>query len=193
MKLFYNKILSICTKEKSERILYLISFVESSLFPIPIIFLMIPVQLAKQHKAIRIGFWVTISSVLGGILGYSLGYFFYDLIGIKIISFFGYQDQFANLTSKLSKNIEFWIVFFYAFTPFPYKLLTIGSGFVKFNFWVFIISSLISRGIRFLTISVLIWKFGNKIKNFLDKYFNIIIFLITIFIVVSYLLIKFLF
>jgi membrane protein YqaA with SNARE-associated domain len=191
MRSLYNKILALCLKKQSEKVLYFISFIESSVFPIPIVFLMIPVQLVKRHRAMIIGFLVTVASVLGGALGYYLGYFFYDTIGAKVISLYGYQDSFLEFTNSITKEMEFWLVFFYAFTPFPYKLLTIGSGFVQFNFWIFIVGSFVSRAIRFLTISFLIWKFGESIKNFIEKYLNILtlstaILLILIFISVKY-------
>jgi membrane protein YqaA with SNARE-associated domain len=193
MRSLYNKILSISSKKQSEKFIYFISFIESSVFPIPIVFLMIPVQLVKRHRAMAIGFFVTVFSVLGGALGYYLGYFFYDAIGAKVISLYGYQESFISFTNSITKEMEFWIVFFYAFTPLPYKLLTIGSGFVQFNFWIFIIGSFISRSIRFLTISFLIWKYGEGIKNFIEKYLNILSILSLILLLLIFFIIKYLF
>ena len=193
MRSLYNKILALCLKKQSEKVLYFISFIESSVFPIPIVFLMIPVQLVKRHRAMIIGFLVTVTSVLGGALGYYLGYFFYDTIGAKVISLYGYQDSFLEFTNSISKEMEFWFVFFYAFTPFPYKLLTIGSGFVQFNFWIFIIGSFISRAIRFLTISFLIWKFGESIKNFIDKYLNILTLITALLLILIFIFVKYYF
>ncbi len=193
MRSLYNKILAICLKKQSEKVLYFISFIESSVFPIPIVFLMIPVQLVKRHRAMIIGFLVTVSSVLGGALGYYLGYFFYDTIGAKVISLYGYQDSFLEFTNSISKEMEFWFVFFYAFTPFPYKLLTIGSGFVQFNFWIFIIGSFISRAIRFLTISFLIWKFGESIKNFIERYLNILTLITALLLILIFIFVKYYF
>ena len=193
MRSLYNKILALCLKKQSEKILYFISFIESSVFPIPIVFLMIPVQLVKRHRAMIIGFLVTATSVLGGALGYYLGYFFYDTIGAKVISLYGYQDSFLEFTNSITKEMEFWFVFFYAFTPFPYKQLTIGSGFVQFNFWIFIVGSFISRAIRFLTISFLIWKFGESIKNFIEKYLNILTLLTAILLILIFIFVKYYF
>ena len=193
MRSLYNKILALCLKKQSEKVLYFISFIESSVFPIPIVFLMIPVQLVKRHRAMIIGFLVTVSSVLGGALGYYLGYFFYDTIGAKVISLYGYQDSFLEFTNSISKEMGFWFVFFYAFTPFPYKLLTIGSGFVQFNFWIFIIGSFISRAIRFLTISFLIWKFGESIKNFIEKYLNILTLITALLLILVFIFVKYYF
>jgi membrane protein YqaA with SNARE-associated domain len=193
MRSLYNKILALCLKKQSEKVLYFISFIESSVFPIPIVFLMIPDQLVKRHRAMIIGFLVTVTSVLGGALGYYLGYFFYDTIGAKVISLYGYQDSFLEFTNSITKEMEFWFVFFYAFTPFPYKLLTIGSGFVQFNFWIFIVGSFISRAIRFLTISFLIWKFGESIKNFIEKYLNILTLLTAILLILIFIFVKYYF
>jgi membrane protein YqaA with SNARE-associated domain len=193
MRSLYNKILALCLKKQSEKVLYFISFIESSVFPIPIVFLMIPVQLVKRHRAMIIGFLVTVTSVLGGALGYYLGYFFYDTIGAKVISLYGYQESFLEFTNSITKEMEFWFVFFYAFTPFPYKLLTIGSGFVQFNFWIFIVGSFISRAIRFLTISFLIWKFGESIKNFIEKYLNILTLLTAILLILIFIFVKYYF
>ena len=193
MRSLYNKILALCLKKQSEKVLYFISFIESSVFPIPIVFLMIPVQLVKRHRAMIIGFLVTVTSVLGGALGYYLGYFFYDTIGAKVISLYGYQDSFLEFTNSITKEMEFWFVCFYAFTPFPYKLLTIGSGFVQFNFWIFIVGSFISRAIRFLTISFLIWKFGESIKNFIEKYLNILTLLTAILLILIFIFVKYYF
>ena len=193
MRSLYNKILALCLKKQSEKVLYFISFIESSVFPIPIVFLMIPVQLVKRHRAMIIGFLVTVTSVLGGALGYYLGYFFYDTIGAKVISLYGYQDSFLEFTNSITKEMEFWFVFFYAFTPFPYKLLTIGSGFVQFNFWIFIVGSFISRAIRFLTISFLIWKFGESIKNFIDKYLNILTLITALLLILIFIFVKYYF
>ncbi|MBM5787820.1 MAG: DedA family protein [Pelagibacterales bacterium] len=193
MRSLYNKILALCLKKQSEKVLYFISFIESSVFPIPIVFLMIPVQLVKRHRAMIIGFLVTVTSVLGGALGYYLGYFFYDTIGAKVISLYGYQESFLEFTNLITTEMEFWLVFFYAFTPFPYKLLTIGSGFVQFNFWIFIVGSFISRAIRFLTISFLIWKFGESIKNFIEKYLNILTLLTAILLILIFIFVKYYF
>jgi len=193
MRSLYNKILALCLKKQSEKVLYFISFIESSVFPIPIVFLMIPVQLVKRHRAMIIGFLVTVTSVLGGALGYYLGYFFYDTIGAKVISLYGYQESFLEFTNSITTDMEFWFVFFYAFTPFPYKLLTIGSGFVQFNFWIFIVGSFISRAIRFLTISFLIWKFGESIKNFIEKYLNILTLLTAILLILIFIFVKYYF
>ena len=192
MKKLYLKILDLCSKNYSEKVLYFLTVIESIFFPIPTDIFMMPIQLVKRNRAIQIGLWVTLSSVIGGVIGYYIGYFFFDVFGNKIISFYGYQDKFVKLTESISKEFEFWIIFTAGLTPLPYKLFTLSSGFVKFDIFIFVIASFISRGLRFLTISFLIWKFGEKIKFFVDKYFNILSVLFLIILVFGFLLVKYL-
>jgi membrane protein YqaA with SNARE-associated domain len=192
MKKIYLKILDLCSRNHSEKVLYSLTVIESIFFPIPTDIFMMPIQLVKRNRAIQIGLWVTLSSVIGGVIGYYIGYFFFDVFGNKIISFYGYQDKFVKLTESISKEFEFWIIFTAGLTPLPYKLFTLSSGFVKFDIFIFVIASFISRGLRFLTISFLIWKFGEKIKFFVDKYFNILSVLFLIILVFGFLLVKYL-
>ena len=193
MKKLYLKVLDLSAKQQSEKFLYFLSTIESIFFPIPPDIFMMPIQLVKRYRAIQIGLWVTFYSVLGGIVGYYIGYFFFDAFGNKIINFYGYQDRFAELTKSISKEFEFWIIFAAGLTPIPYKLFTLSSGFAKFDILIFIFASLFSRGLRFLTISFLIWKFGEKIKYFVDKYFNILSILILFLLIGGFVLVKYLF
>ena len=192
MKKIYLKILDLCSKNYSEKVLYFLTVIESIFFPIPTDIFMMPIQLVKRNRAIQIGLWVTLCSVIGGVIGYYIGYYFFDVFGNKIISFYGYQDKFIKLTESISKEFEFWIIFTAGLTPLPYKLFTLSSGFVKFDIFIFVIASFISRGLRFLTISFLIWKFGEKIKFFVDKYFNILSVLFLTILVFGFLLVKYL-
>jgi membrane protein YqaA with SNARE-associated domain len=191
MKKLYLKILDLCSKNYSEKVLYFLTVIESIFFPIPTDIFMMPIQLVKRNRAIQIGLWVTLFSVIGGIIGYYIGYFFFDAFGNKIINFYGYQDKFNQLTKSISKEFEFWITFTAGLTPIPYKLFTLSSGFAKFDIIIFIIASFISRGLRFLTISFLIWKFGEKIKFFIERYFNILSFLFLILLILGFFLVKY--
>ena len=128
MRSLYNKILSISSKKQSEKFIYFISFIESSVFPIPIVFLMIPVQLVKRHRAMAIGFFVTVFSVLGGALGYYLGYFFYDTIGAKVISLYGYQESFISFTNSITKEMELWICHLKIFKLIDCRINGIAKG-----------------------------------------------------------------
>ena len=191
MKKLYLKILDLCSKNYSEKVLYFLTVIESIFFPIPTDIFMMPIQLVKRNRAIQIGLWVTLFSVIGGIIGYYIGYFFFDAFGNKIINFYGYQDKFNQLTKSISKEFEFWIIFTAGLTPIPYKLFTLSSGFAKFDIIIFIIASFISRGLRFLTISFLIWKFGEKIKFFIERYFNILSILFLILLILGFFLVKY--
>ncbi len=191
MKKIYLKILDLCSKNYSEKVLYFLTVIESIFFPIPTDIFMMPIQLVKRNRAIQIGLWVTLCSVIGGVIGYYIGYYFFDVFGNKIISFYGYQDKFIKLTESISKEFEFWIIFTAGLTPIPYKLFTLSSGFAKFDIIIFIIASFVSRGLRFLTISFLIWKFGEKIKFFIDKYFNTLSVLFLILLILGFLSIKY--
>jgi len=193
MRFIYNKIMEICSKQQSQKFLYFISVIESIFFPIPPDLFMMPIQLAKRERAILIGLWVTLFSVAGGVIGYYIGYFFYDAIGVKIISFYGLQEKFLTFSNSISKSTEFWIVFTAGLTPIPYKLFTLGGGFFKFDILQFIIASLISRGLRFLFISFLIWKFGEYIKNFIEKYLNILSILFVLLLISGFVVVKYLF
>ncbi|MBM5786375.1 MAG: DedA family protein [Pelagibacterales bacterium] len=193
MRFIYNKIMEICSKQQSQKFLYFISVIESIFFPIPPDLFMMPIQLAKREKAILIGLWVTLFSVAGGVIGYYIGYFFYDTLGVKIISFYGLQEKFLTFSNSISKSTEFWIIFTAGLTPIPYKLFTLGGGFFKFDILQFIIASLISRGLRFLFISFLIWKFGEYIKNFIEKYLNILSILFALLLIGGFVAVKYLF
>jgi len=185
--------MEICSKRQSQKFLYFISVIESIFFPIPPDLFMMPIQLAKRERAILIGLWVTFFSVAGGVIGYYVGYFFYDAIGVKIISFYGLQEKFLTFSNSISKSTEFWIVFTAGLTPIPYKLFTLGGGFFKFDILQFIIASLISRGLRFLFISFLIWKFGEYIKHFIEKYLSILSILFTLLLIGGFVAVKYLF
>ncbi len=111
----------------------------------------------------------------------------------RIISFYGLQEKFLTFSNSISKSTEFWIVFTAGLTPIPYKLFTLGGGFFKFDILQFIIASLISRGLRFLFISFLIWKFGEYIKNFIEKYLNILSILFALLLIGGFVAVKYLF
>tara|TARA_B100002019_G_scaffold277701_1_gene277786 strand:- start:376 stop:852 length:477 start_codon:yes stop_codon:yes gene_type:complete len=153
--------------------------------------------ISKKNDFIKIFFIATIFSVLGGILGYFLGAFFFD-IGIQIMSFYGYDDELTSLKDSLinSKGFYAWlgILFLAGFTPLPYKVFTIASGLIGFNILIFIIISLISRGLRFFIVSYLSYKFGDIFTDFMDKHgskwFTVIGISIVIIGIIIYLIIK---
>ena len=169
----YKKCLDFAAHKSSKYYLAIISFIESSFFPIPPDVMVIPMVISKKNEYIKIFLITTIFSVLGGILGYFIGAFFFDL-GMQIMSFYGYEDKLNNLKKSLidSQGFYAWlgILFLAGFTPLPYKVFTIASGLIGFNIIIFIFISLISRGLRFFIVSYLSYKFGDLFTDYMEKY-----------------------
>ena len=193
----YKKCLELAAHKSSKYYLAIVSFVESSFFPIPPDVMVIPMVISKKNDFIKIFFIATIFSVLGGILGYLIGTFFFD-ISMQIMSFYGYEEKLNNLKNNLldSEGFYAWlsILFLAGFTPLPYKVFTIASGLIGFNILIFILISLISRGLRFFIVSYLSFKFGNFFTEFMNKHgskwFTIVGILIVIVGIIIYLLFK---
>jgi membrane protein YqaA with SNARE-associated domain len=159
---------------KASWFLFFIAFVESSFFPIPPDIILIPMILAKRTKAWLYALICTVSSVSGGLVGYCIGYFFYLTIGEFIIELYSFENEFSNFKSKYEGEIWLWFIFFAGLTFFPFKIITIASGALEINLISFTIISLISRGLRFYLVAILLKYFGNYIKKYIDKYFNIL-------------------
>jgi membrane protein YqaA with SNARE-associated domain len=173
----------------SSWILSIISFAESSFFPIPPDILLIPMIIAKRVKAWTYAFICTLSSVLGGVAGYSIGYFFYNSIGILIVDTYHLSNSFS-IFENYYNEYGMLIVLGAGFTPFPFKFITIASGVFSLNIFLFIITAIIARGLRFYLLASLLFIFGEKIKNLIDKYFNLLAILFFILLVGSVLLIR---
>jgi membrane protein YqaA with SNARE-associated domain len=165
--------------KNSARYLYAISFSESIFFPIPTDTFLIPMALANRDKAISLGLYTTLFSVIGGAVGYLIGLFFFDTIGINIIESFNLMDKFKSFSSSVNKY-GYLFIFIAGFTPIPYKIAAITSGVTGVSFPIFIIFSLFSRGLRFLTEVILCRLMGDKAKNIIKKYsFALTIILLT--------------
>ena len=168
----YDRCLDLARHKLSKPLLAFISFIESSFFPIPPDVMIVPMVLAKKENYLQIFLIATIFSVLGGILGYFLGSLFLDF-SMSIIEFYNYENKVFELQEKLSNKtgLVFWVgtLFLAGFTPLPYKVFTITSGFIGFNLYIFIVISLISRGLRFFIVSYFSMKFGEKFGFFLKK------------------------
>ena len=194
----YKKCLDLAAHKSSKYYLALVSFVESSFFPIPPDVMVIPMVISKKNDFIKIFLITTIFSVLGGILGYFIGAFFFD-IGIQIMTFYGYEEKLISLKNNLINSEGFYawfgLLFLAGFTPLPYKVFTIASGLIGFNILIFVLISLISRGLRFFIVSYLSYKFGHLFTQFMDKHgskwFTIIGILIVIIGIIIYLISKF--
>jgi len=177
LKKIYYKILDLSSKPKAEIFLAVIAFIESSFFPIPPDLLLIPMALSRPFKWIRLALIATLFSVLGGVLGYFIGVFLWDTLGQTIINMYHLNEQFNLFKEDYNKHGAL-IVFIAGFTPIPYKLITISSGGMQLNLITFIIASLASRGARFYLLAAIIRIFGNAAKNFIEKYFTLVTFII---------------
>jgi len=172
IKKIYDKCVSWAGKKYAKPILAFEAFIESSFFPIPPDVMIIPMIVAKKNEFIRIALIATVFSVLGALFGYFIGYVFFNEVGIKIFEIYGYEDP-NFLKEKFSTKGGFisWlgILFTAGFTPLPFKLLTISSGFIHFNMISFIIICIITRGLRFFLVSFLTYRYGEKFGPFLEK------------------------
>ena len=177
------------THPKATWFLALISFIESSFFPIPPDIILIPMIIAKRTKAYVYAFICTISSTLGGIIGYLVGLFFFNSLGLRILDYYHLSEKFG-LYEDYYLKFGVLIVLVAGFTPFPFKLITISSGFFGLNFFLFLGVSIVARAMRFFLIAFLLKLFGNTITKIIDKYFNYLTILFIILFVGGIMLLK---
>ena len=183
---FNKNIYNFFKNKKSDLYLYLISFFESIFFPIPTDVFLIPKALINKERAVKLAIYTTFFSVLGGVAGYMIGYFFYDEIGIQIIEKFNLIDEF-NLFSKSVNEYGYLFIFIAGFTPIPYKIAAITSGLVNIPLVGFIFFSVISRGPRFIVEALLCKYLGKKAEKIIRDYsflFTILLLILFILIIV---------
>ena len=202
IKNIYDWILSLSDKKNSGYSISILSFSESFFFPVPPDILLIPLCLGNRRKSFYFAFLCSVSSIFGGIVGYYIGkvlwwsepgveystlanIFFYYVPGLTIESF--------NNIKSLYFKWDFLIIFTAGFTPIPFKLITISAGTFNINFVMFILASMISRSARFFLLATLIWLFGEKIRFFIEKYFNLLAIFFTILLVGGFIIIKLIF
>jgi len=172
IKKLYDKCLIWAGHKYAKPLLAFEAFIESSFFPIPPDVMIIPMVVAKKKEFIKIASIATLFSVLGGLFGYFIGYVFFNEVGVKIFEIYGYENTeiFKEKFSDKSGLVSWLGILFTAgFTPLPFKMLTITSGFIHFNLLLFVITCVITRGLRFFLVAYLTYKFGEKIGPFLEK------------------------
>ncbi len=180
--------------------LFLLAFMESSIFPIPPDALLIALILGVRAKAFKFALNCTIASLLGAILGYGIGYFVWwnEINEFSTVALFflenvpGFTEHAFFRIQDLYEKWNFWIIFTAGFTPLPYKVFTISAGAFHINLFMFLIASIVGRAGRFFIVALLIWKFGDNIKNFMDKYFNLLAILFTVLLIGGFIVIKYL-
>lgn len=169
--------------------LALVAFVESSVFPIPPDILMIPMIIAAPKRAFLIAGVCTVSSVLGGILGYYIGFGLFETVGQPVLEFYG-KDKYFDEFSVRYNEWGAWAVLIAGVTPFPYKVITILSGVTALSFPVFVVSSIVARGLRFFIVAGLLWKFGEPIRDFIEKRLGLMFTIFCVLLVGGFALLK---
>lgn len=168
IKAIYDWMIRLSESPKAVRALGAVSFAESSFFPFPPDIMLLPMSLAKPHKAIYYATICTITSVLGGVMGYMIGYLLYDSLGLYLIKLYGYGDKVDAFRDAFTQYGH-WIILLKGLTPIPYKVITITSGFTGYNFMMFVVLSIITRGARFFILAGILNKFGPQIRDFVEK------------------------
>lgn len=166
-----------------------ISFLESSIFPIPPDIMLIPMIMAQREKAFRIALVCTLASVVGGWAGYAIGYFLYESIGKWVLEVYHLTEKFAAFSAAFNEYGA-WIVLIKGMTPIPYKLITIAAGSVKMDFMIFTISSIGSRAMRFFLVAALLWWFGPAIQSFIEKRLTLVTTVFAILLVGGFVMVK---
>ena len=195
----YDWVLKWSNSKYGPLMLGLMAFAEASFFPIPPDVLLIPLALGLRAKALRLAFICSLGSILGAIFGYVIGsYLWWE--GVNQFSWLArlFFDVIPGFTPEIFYSIQakyeiwnFWVVFTAGFTPIPFKVITISAGAFEINFILFVIASTLSRSARFFILSALIWKFGEPMRVFIDKYFNLLAIIFMILLIGSFVLIKY--
>lgn len=192
MRRAYDWMMRTAAHEKAPQALFWLSFVESSIFPIPPDVMLIPMILAKRAKAWLYATICTVGSVVGGIVGYAIGYFLYETLGQWLIAVYGLSAQFEAYRAAYNEW-GLWIILIKGATPIPYKLVTIASGAAAFDFWVFIAASIVTRGARFFLVAALLYWFGEPIREFIERWLTLLTTAFVVLLVGGFVAIKYLF
>lgn len=185
----YDRVIDLAAHPQAIWWLAIVSFAESSVFPIPPDVMIVPMVLSDRAAAWRIAAVCTVASVLGGLAGYAIGYFFYDAVGGRIVEFYGYGERFSEF-QDFYNQYGAWIVAMAGLTPFPYKIITIASGVFALDPIIFIVASVLSRGGRFFFEAALLWRFGAPIRSFIEKRLEILSVVFVVLLFGGFLLIK---
>jgi membrane protein YqaA with SNARE-associated domain len=190
LRRFYDKIIGLAERPNALWWLFAIAFAEASFFPIPPDTLLIPMALAQPKKAFRLALVTTTGSVLGGALGYYIGYALLDRLAQPIIDFYHYHAAFAAFQAKFTEY-GVWVILIKGLTPIPYKIVTIAAGAAAFNFPLFMGASVITRGARFFLEAVLLRKFGDPARVFIEERLGLVTGLVAAGIIGGFLILKF--
>ena len=182
LRRFYDNVLALAASRYAPWWLAVISFSESSFFPIPPDALLIPMCLARPDRAWRLALICTVSSVVGGAFGYLIGYALFEVLAAAVIQFYHYEAAFERFRAMYAEY-GLWVILVKGFTPIPYKIVTIASGAADFNFVVFMLASLATRGARFFLLAAALNAWGDRIRGLLDRHFGLFLGLIIVFVI----------
>lgn len=191
IKALYDWTFSLAEHPRALWALAIVAFVESSVFPIPPDILMIPMIIARPSKAFVIAGVAMVASVLGGMLGYYIGWGLFESVGRPVLEFYGKADKFGEFAERYNEYGA-WAVLIAGVTPFPYKVITILSGSTGLSLPVFIVSSIVARGLRFFIVAALLWKFGAPIRDFIEKRLGLMFTIFVALLLAGFAVVKFL-
>ena len=191
LRRLYDWTMGLAGHRHAEPALAVVSFIESSLFPVPPDVMLVPMVLARRERAWRIAFICTVASVIGGLAGYAIGFFAFEAVGRPVLEFYDYTPKFAEFQDRYNEWGA-WVVFFAGLTPFPYKVITILSGVTALDVFVFMISSVVARGLRFYVVAGLLWYFGEPIRAFIERRLGLLFTLFSVLLVGGFVVAAFL-
>lgn len=192
LRRLYHWTLSLAARPWAPWALGGVSFVESSFFPIPPDAMLVPMALARPRQAYFYALVTTITSVLGGVLGYVIGALLFDSVGQWVIQLYGLEEKSQAFRALFAEHGH-WTIMIAGFTPVPYKLITITAGFAAYDIWWFIVLSLLTRGARFFLLAALLHQFGDWIRVFIDRHFAVLTTLVAIVAVLGFVAVRYLF
>jgi membrane protein YqaA with SNARE-associated domain len=191
LRRLYDRVLRLSASPLAPFWLALIAFAESSFFPVPPDVLLVPMALARPERAFRYALICTAASVVGGMLGYLIGYALFDVLARPLLHFYHYEDAFAAFQARF-QQYGVYIILIKGLTPIPYKIVAIASGAAKFDFAVFVGASVLTRGARFYLIALLLRQFGEPVRTFIEGRLGLVLGVTAIFAVIGFVAIKYL-
>ena len=191
LRRLYHRVLALAGSRRAGLWLALISFAESSFFPVPPDALLVPMVLARPDRAWRLAFVCTTASVAGGALGYLIGYALFDVLALPILHAYHYEGAFAAFQARFAEW-GLWIILIKGLTPIPYKIVAIACGAARFNFLVFMLASIATRGARFFIVAALLRRYGEPVREFIDRRLTLVTSATAAVVVGGFLALKFL-
>jgi membrane protein YqaA with SNARE-associated domain len=190
LRRLYDWTLSLAAGPRAGAALGAISFAESSFFPLPPDILLVPMVIARPERAYALALWCGLTSALGGVLGYAIGALLYDSVGLWLIELYGYGDK-MDAFRQAYADYGLWIILLKGLTPIPYKLVSITSGFAGYNLVLLVVLSLISRTLRFLAVAWLLRRYGEPVREFIEKRLGLAAILLLVVVVGGFVLVRY--